>query len=98
MKGCWIRILGTGALVISAFGQTGVGLQAPAINSVLGSVSPDKSSITAIPEAEVALLPVTGLPSPRQRALCVRTNVIPITQHGAPDIRRPTPGRNGTSI
>jgi hypothetical protein len=60
MKGCWIRILGTGALVISAFGQTGVGLQAPAINSVLGTVSPDKSSITAILETEVALQPGPG--------------------------------------
>ena len=60
MKGCWIRILGTAALVISAFGQTGVGLQAPAINSVLGTVSPDKSSITAILETEVALQPGPG--------------------------------------
>jgi len=60
MKGCWIRILGTGALVISAFGQTDVGLQAPAIYSVLGTVSPDKSSITAILETEVALQPGPG--------------------------------------
>ena len=60
MKACWIGILGTGALVISAFGQTGVGLQAPAINSVLGTVSPDKSSITAILETEVALQPGPG--------------------------------------
>ena len=60
MKCCWIGILGTGALVISAFGQTGVGLQAPAINSVLGTVSPDKSSITAILETEVALQPGPG--------------------------------------
>jgi len=60
MKACWIGILGTGALVISAFGQTGVRLQAPAINSVLGTVSPDKSSITAILESEVALQPGPG--------------------------------------
>jgi hypothetical protein len=60
MKACWIGILGTGALVISAFGQTGVGPQAPATNSVLGTVSPDKSSITAILENEVALQPGPG--------------------------------------
>ena len=52
MKACWIEILVTGALVISAFGQNSVALQAPAINSVLVTVSPDKSSIAAILEAE----------------------------------------------
>jgi Spy/CpxP family protein refolding chaperone len=52
MKACWKGILVTGALVISAFGQNSVALQAPAINSVLVTVSPDKSSIVAILEAE----------------------------------------------
>jgi len=60
MKTCWIGILGTGALVISAFGQNSLALQAPAIESVLVSVSPDKSSIAAIREAEVALQPGPG--------------------------------------
>jgi LTXXQ motif family protein len=55
MKACWIGILVTGALVISAFGQNSVALQAPAINSLLVTVSPDKSSIAAILETEVAL-------------------------------------------
>jgi hypothetical protein len=50
MKGCWIGILGTSALVISAFGQNGVGPQALATNSRLGVVSPDKR----------LLLPSTG--------------------------------------
>ena len=55
MKGCWIGILGTSALLTSAFGQNGVGLQAPAINTVLGTVSSDNSSIAAILEPQVAL-------------------------------------------
>ena len=55
MKGCWIGILGTGALVISAFGQNGVGPQTTATHSVLGTVSPDNSSIAAILEPQVAL-------------------------------------------
>jgi hypothetical protein len=42
MKACWIGILGTGALVISASGQNGVGPQALATNARLGTVSPDK--------------------------------------------------------
>jgi len=60
MKTCWIGILGTGALVISALGQNSLALQAPAIESVLVTVSPDKSSIAAIREAEVALQPGPG--------------------------------------
>jgi hypothetical protein len=60
MKTCWIGIVGTGALVISAFGQNSVALQAPAIESVLVTISPDKSSIAAILEAEVALQPGPG--------------------------------------
>ncbi len=55
MNGYWIGILGTGALVISAFGQNGVGLQASTTNSVFGAVSPDKSSIAEIMEAKAAL-------------------------------------------
>ena len=55
MNGYWIGILGTGALVISAFGQNGVGLQASTTNSVFGTVSPDNSSIAAIMEAKAAL-------------------------------------------
>jgi hypothetical protein len=55
MKGCWIRILGTGVLVISAFGQNGAGPQTGASHGVLGTVSPDNSSIAAILEPQVAL-------------------------------------------
>jgi len=55
VNGYWIGILGTGALVISAFGQNGVGLQASTTNSVFGAVSPDKSSIAEIMEAKAAL-------------------------------------------
>ncbi len=43
MKGCWIGILGTGALVISAFGQSGVGPQTTVTHSVPGTVSHDNS-------------------------------------------------------
>jgi hypothetical protein len=53
MKGCWMVIVGTGALVISALGQNGVRLQAPAINAAVAIVSPDKSSITANFEPQV---------------------------------------------
>ena len=55
MKGCWIGIVGTAALVISAFGQNGVGLQAPAINTAVAIVSSDNSSIAAILELRVSL-------------------------------------------
>ena len=55
MKGCWIGIVGTTALVISAFGQNGVGLQAPAINTAVAIVSSDNSSIVAILELRVSL-------------------------------------------
>ena len=55
MKGCWIGIVGTAALVISAFGQNGVGLQAPAINTAVAIVSSDNSSIVAILELRVSL-------------------------------------------
>jgi len=55
MKGCWIRIVGTAALVISAFGQNGVGLQAPAINTAVAIVSSDNSSIVAILKLRVSL-------------------------------------------
>lgn len=44
MRDFWIGLLTTATLVISAFGQNSIGLQAPAINSVTGTVSPDKSS------------------------------------------------------
>jgi hypothetical protein len=40
VKGYWIGVLGTGALVISAFGQNRVGLQSSTTNSVLETVSP----------------------------------------------------------
>jgi len=60
MKCCWIGILGTGALVISAFGQNSVGPQTTATHSVLGSVSPDDSSIAAILEPQVVLSPRPG--------------------------------------
>jgi len=60
MKGCWIGILATSALLTSAFGQNGISLQAPAINTVLGTVAPDKSSIAAILEAEITLQPGPG--------------------------------------
>ena len=60
MKACWKGILVTGALMISAFGQNSVALQAPAMNSVLVTVTPDKSSIAAILETEVALQPGPG--------------------------------------
>ena len=62
MKACWMGLLGTGALLISALGQNSVALQAPAMNSVLVSVSPDRSSIAAILDAEVALQPGPGCP------------------------------------
>ncbi len=55
MKGCWIGIVGTAALVISAFGQNGVGLQAPAINTAVAIVSSDNSSIAAILGPRVSL-------------------------------------------
>jgi hypothetical protein len=55
MKGCWIGIVGTGALVISAFGQDGVGLQAPDITTVVAIVSSDSSSCATILEPQVAL-------------------------------------------
>ena len=42
------------ALVISAFGQNGVGLQASAINTAVATVSPDNSSIAAILEPQVS--------------------------------------------
>jgi hypothetical protein len=42
MKGCGMVVLGACALVISAFGQNDVGLQALATNSLVGTVSPDK--------------------------------------------------------
>ena len=57
MKGCWIGILGTGALVISAFGQSGVGPQTTVTHSVPGTVSHDNSSIAATLEPQVALSP-----------------------------------------
>ncbi len=57
MKGCWIGILGTGALVISAFGQSGVGPQTTVTHSVEGTVSHDNSSIAATLEPQVALSP-----------------------------------------
>jgi hypothetical protein len=44
MRDFWIGLLATATLVISAFGQNSIGLQALAINSVMGTVSPDKSS------------------------------------------------------
>ena len=55
MKGCWIGILATSALLTSAFGQNGIGLQAPAINTVPGTVSSDNSTIAAILGPQVAL-------------------------------------------
>src|SRR5882724_11002133 len=60
MKGCWMGIVGTGALVISAFGQNGVRLQAPAINTAVETVSPDNSSSATILEPQVALSPGPG--------------------------------------
>jgi hypothetical protein len=57
MKGCWIGILGTGALVISAFGQSGVGPQTTVTHSVPRTVSHDNSSIAATLEPQVALSP-----------------------------------------
>ena len=55
MKGCWIGIVATAALAISAFGQNGVGLQASAINTAVATVSPDNSSIAAILGPRVSL-------------------------------------------
>jgi Spy/CpxP family protein refolding chaperone len=60
MKGCWIGMFGTGALVISAFGQNGVGLQPPAVNTVVAIVSSDNSSRATILEPQVALSPEPG--------------------------------------
>jgi hypothetical protein len=54
MKGCWIGIVGTAALVISALGQNGVGLQPPAINTAVAIVSSDNSSVVAILEPQVS--------------------------------------------
>jgi hypothetical protein len=54
MKGCWIGIVGTASLVISAFGQNGVGLRAHAINTAVAIVSSDNSSIVAIPGPRVS--------------------------------------------
>jgi hypothetical protein len=60
VKGYWIGIFGTGVLVISAFGQNGVGLQTPAINSAVAIVSSDNSSSATILELQVALPPGQG--------------------------------------
>ena len=62
MKACWIGILVTSALVISAFGQNSVALHVPAINSVLATVTPDKSSLAAILEAEAGHKMLTDQP------------------------------------
>jgi hypothetical protein len=55
MKGCWIGILANGVLVISAFGQNGVGPQTIVTHTVLGTVSPDNSTIAAILKPQMAL-------------------------------------------
>ena len=83
MKGCWIGILATGALVISAFGQNGVGPQATATHSVLGTVSPDKSSIAAILETKAALLlgPVCLRQLSQPYALGLMRLQLPSTEH-----------------
>jgi hypothetical protein len=60
MKGCWIGILATSALLTSAFGQNGVGLQALAITNVRRAISSDNSTIAAILEPQVALSPGQG--------------------------------------
>jgi hypothetical protein len=57
VKGYWIGILGTGALVVSAFGQNGVRLQALAINTGVAIVSSDNSSRATILEPQVELSP-----------------------------------------
>jgi len=57
---CWIGILATSALLTSAFGQDGIGLQAPAINTVPGTASSDNSTVAAILEPQVGLSPGPG--------------------------------------
>lgn len=71
MKDFWIGLLATATLVISAFGQKSIGLQAPAINSVTGAVSPDKSS-----SAEVQISGDTLLVSPPNSSADVPTAVV----------------------
>jgi hypothetical protein len=48
MRNFWIGLLATATLTISAFGQNSIGLQAPAMNSVMDTVAPDKSSSTGV--------------------------------------------------
>jgi hypothetical protein len=57
MKGFCLGIVGTGAMVISAFGQNGVGLQAPAINTAASIVSSDTSNSATALEPQVELSP-----------------------------------------
>jgi hypothetical protein len=60
MKACWIGILGTGALVISAFGQNSVALRPSGLNSVLVSVSPDRSRIATARDVDLGFQPDSG--------------------------------------
>jgi hypothetical protein len=71
MRDFWIGLLATATLVISAFGQKSIGLQAPAINSVMGTVSPDKSS-----SAEVQISGDTLVVSPPDSSADVPTAIV----------------------
>ncbi len=70
MRDFWIGLLATSTL-ISAFGQKSIGLQAPAINSVMGTVSPDKSS-----SAEVQISGDTLVVSPPDSSADVPTPMV----------------------
>ncbi len=71
MKDYWIGLLVTATLVISAVGQNSIGLQAPAINSVMGTVSPDKST-----SAEVQSSGDTLVVSPPDSSPDVPTDIV----------------------
>jgi LTXXQ motif family protein len=71
MRDYWIGLLATATLVISAFGQNSIVLQPPAINSVVGTVAPDKSS-----GAEVQISGDTLVVSPPDSSADVPTAIV----------------------
>jgi len=71
MRDFWIGLLASATLVISAFGQDSIGLQAPAMNSVMGTVAPDKSS-----SADVQISGDTLVVSPPDSSADVPTAIV----------------------
>ena len=71
MRDFWIGVLATVILIIPAFGQNSIGLQAPAISCSAGTVALDKSDI-----AEVQSLGDTLLISPPESAPDVPTAIV----------------------